>query len=231
MRRKTTHNIILIIANILFFTVLSAQNVNQKGIIQNILDTSKIIIVSGESEIIFEPDYYKVEIEITDKYCKRDENIEMIVEKAKKILKSNKISLDSLKLINIKKGREFTGNVDEEVIERRKYSLTVYSKKIYEDLKEEFRINISGSFYLKDYKCNKVDVYKKSLYEKALKDAEKKAKVLSKLLSQEIETVLSVKESGFQSNDMGYEQYSGISLPDDFSYKLELSLTVIYKIK
>lgn len=210
-----------------------SQNNSKQGnnTVLTLLDTSKTITVTGEAQMEVDPDWYKIEVEISDAFCKKGESIETLFEKVKSAVKSQKISTDSLKLKSAVKSAGYLG--EDELTETRKYQIVVYSKDVYENLSSKLsEVQLIKATLLKA-ENRQMGNYKKQLFEEAMKDAQEKADIIANSTSQKIVAVISVDEKQYHSKKstssnaiFGYDHDD-----DDLIFGLSLVLKVVYKLQ
>jgi uncharacterized protein YggE len=197
-----------------------------------IFDTSKTITVSGESEMEIAPDFFTLEIELSDAFCKKGESIETLYDKVKTALKAQKISLDSLKLKSTRKEESLNYNNSNDLNEIRKYHINLYSLDTFQKLVDVLDESQLISLKLLKSECRRLDAYKLKLYENAMMDAKSKAEVITQSTSQKIETALKIREAKFnrrrENTAFMSRSENGIDIEP---YLLYLEVEVIYKIQ
>lgn len=197
-----------------------------------IFDTSKTITVSGESEMEIAPDFFTLEIELSDAFCKKGESIETLYDKVKTALKAQKISLDSLKLKSTRKEESLSYNNSNELNEIRKYHINLYSLDTFQKLVDVLDESQFISLKLLKSECRRLDAYKLKLYENAMLDAKSKAEVITQSTGQKIETALKIREAKFnrrrENTAFMNRSENGIDIEP---YLLYLEVEVIYKVQ
>lgn len=227
---KIKYYIFILLTFYIIQSDIKAQNQNQNNYI-SLKDTSKTIILTGESELKFAPDYYEIEIVINDDVCRRGENMETILEKLKSLIKSNNANPDSLKLIKIIKNKDFfSDNKTDNLIEKRFYQIISNNNFLYDIILTESLLNELMECNLKDLKNTQLEKYKEKLYEEAMKDAINKAKIIADFNSQKIETVLEIKESYWSNYEEDINSGMTDRIDENFNYHLKLKLHVIFKV-
>lgn len=212
----------------LLSTILSihAKAQTSKGL--SLMDTSKIITVTGDARMEVQPDFYKMEITLSDAYCKKGETIESLHQKVKDILKTQKISADSLNLRSMKKSP--AGYLQDTEIETRTYHLNIHSQDAYDKIAGAIEeMQTVQTRVLKTSNSN-LEQLKEKLYDTAIRDAKRKADVLVKATSQQIDTPINIAEKYF---DIAEPELDGSYYYDDYEsvYTLRLTLQVTYKVK
>lgn len=198
---------------------------NTKGL--SLIDTSKVITVTGDAKLEVQPDFYKVEITLSDAYCKKGETIESLHQKVKDILRAQKISTDSLQLRSMKKSSGYLQDGD---IETRTYHLNIRSKDAFDKIAASIdEMQTIQSRVLKTANSN-LDQLKEKLYDTAIRDAKRKADVLVKATSQQIDTPISITEKYFDISEPELENSYYFDNAEGM-YLLRLTLQVTYKMK
>jgi len=219
---KKTFSVLLLVS-LAFFAYAQT---GTKGL--TLMDTSKIITVTGDALLEVQPDFYKMEITLSDAYCKKGETMESLYQKVSDILKAQKISPDSLNMRSMKKSKDYL--LQDTEIETRTYHLNIYSKDAFDKITDAMdALQIIQTKVLKTSN-SKLEQFKEKLYDMAIRDARKKADVLVKATAQQIDSPIVITEKFFEASEPDLDDFY---YSDDTNgvFTLRLTLQVTYKVK